>query len=410
MANAVDTIRPVQPGSNYGPDQCPACGAGPLEVFYEVDNVPTNSCILLSSEEEARAYPTGDIRLAFCPSCGFVHNAAFDLAKTEYSGRYEETQGYSGTFNTFHKGLAERLIKKHELRGKDVLEIGCGKGEFLLLLSQLGDNRGVGIDPGVDPDRLTGEAAERLTFIKDFYSKKYDDRPFDFVACKMTLEHIPAAERFMRDVREGIGANTDTVVFFQIPEALRILKFCAFEDIYYEHCSYFSPGSLARLFRRAGFEVLNIEIEYGEQYLTIEAKPARAPAPALPPLPIEDDLDVLRDLVRTFPARNAEVLGKWRKSIADLNAQGRTAVVWGSGSKAVSFITALGDPKAIRYVIDINPHRHGHYMPHSAQRIVAPAELKEIKPDDVIVMNRIYLDEIRNDLSDMGLSPNIMAL
>ncbi|MBY0420865.1 MAG: hypothetical protein K2Q06_01080, partial [Parvularculaceae bacterium] len=120
-----------------------------MRIFYEMSGAPTNSCILLATREEALAYPTGDIRLGFCDACGFVFNTAFDLLNTEYSGRYEETQAFSGVFNRFHKALAERLIERHDLHDKDVLEIGCGKGEFLMLLAELGGNRGVGIDPGV---------------------------------------------------------------------------------------------------------------------------------------------------------------------------------------------------------------------------------------------------------------------
>src|SRR3989344_4040617 len=76
---------------------CPSCGQGQMEIFYEHKSVPTNSCILLASLEEATAYPRGDIRLGFCQECGFVSNVAFDPKLTEYSGRYEETQGFSPT-------------------------------------------------------------------------------------------------------------------------------------------------------------------------------------------------------------------------------------------------------------------------------------------------------------------------
>ena len=41
----------------------------------------------------------------------------------------------------------------------------------------------------------------------------------------------------------------------------------------YEHVSYFSPGSLARLFRATGFEPLVLELEYDDQYILIEARP-----------------------------------------------------------------------------------------------------------------------------------------
>ncbi|MEL7029078.1 MAG: methyltransferase domain-containing protein, partial [Pseudomonadota bacterium] len=212
-AGPADTAAPI----------CPACGHGPMRVFYNVAGAPTNSCILLPTEQEALGYPRGDVKLGFCPSCGFIYNTAFDLRNTEYSGRYEETQAYSGVFNAFHDALARRLIDRYNLRGKTVLEIGCGKGEFLSLLAELGDNRGIGIDPGIDVDRIPASVAANLEFIPDFYSEKYGSHEVDFLACKMTLEHIPTAGEFVATVRRGLGARHDAVVFFQIPEATRII-------------------------------------------------------------------------------------------------------------------------------------------------------------------------------------------
>lgn len=387
---------------------CPSCTAGEMQIFHQVNSVPTNSCILLSSMEEAKSYPTGRIALGFCRECGFISNTAFEQALTEYSGRYEETQGFSGTFNKFHRELAERLIRKFDLRNKEVLEIGCGKGEFITLLSELGGNRGTGFDPGYLAERNQGEGAERVTFIKDFYSEKYSDYKADFICCKMTLEHIHQTGDFISTVRRSIGNQQDTIVFFQIPEVMRILQDCAFEDIYYEHCSYFSPGSLARLFRKAGFTILDIDTEYDGQYLTVEAVPGPGKEDRI--LPIEDDLEELRMLVETFPDRCDKKLKTWNTQLAQYKADDKKVVLWGSGSKGVSFLTTLDVGDQIEYVVDINPHRQGYYMSGTGQKIVGPEFLKKYRPDTVVIMNPIYRNEISKDLSGLGLTPNIITL
>ena len=387
---------------------CPACGANGMEVFFELRGVPANSCILLGTREEALAYPRGDLELAFCPACGFISNIAFDEKLTEYSGRYEETQSFSETFNAFHRRLAQRLIERYGLHNKDVLEIGCGKGEFIALLAELGNNRGVGFDPGYREERTPEALSDRLRFVKDFYSEKYGHYQADFVCCKMTLEHIHPASRFLATVRRAIGERYDTAVFFQIPEATRIVRDCAFEDIYYEHCSYFTAGSLGRLFRRNGFDVLNLETEYAGQYLTLEAKAARG-AP-LPPLPQEDDLTTLAQHVADFPGKCRAKLDEWRQLVRDARGSGRRIVLWGSGSKGVSFLTTLGVGDSIDCAVDINPHRQGYYMPTTGQRIVSPETLKEYRPDVVIIMNAIYREEIAADLDRMALRPEILAL
>ena len=115
-------------------NRCPSCGTAGMRVFHEAPAVPTNSCILMETREQALHHRRGSIRLGFCDACGFIANLAFDPGLTEYSSRYEETQGFSPTFNAFHRALAERLIARYDLHGKDIVEIGCGKGEFLMLL------------------------------------------------------------------------------------------------------------------------------------------------------------------------------------------------------------------------------------------------------------------------------------
>lgn len=404
-----DTVS-LSPSGTPLREDCPCCAGRDLDRFYTVAGVPTNSCLLFDTAAEAAACPSGDVVLAFCRDCGFVFNSAFDLKKTEYSGRYEETQGFSPTFSRFHRDLAARLIERHDLAGKRVTEIGCGKGEFLILLSQMAGVTGIGIDPSARQDRIEGvDGADRVTLIPEYYTEAHGAAGADAVVCKMTLEHIPEALKFMSIIRASLEGRPDTLVFFQIPEALRILETCAFEDIYYEHCAYFSPGSLARLFRRAGFEVLSLGTEYDDQYLTIEARPA-APGSVQPPLPQEDDLARLSALVASFPQRVRAMQQGWRRKVLDAHARAERVVLWGSGSKAVSFLTTLDVGEAIGWVTDINPHRHNHYMPITGQRIVAPQELTEIRPDLVIVMNRIYVPEITEHLDRLGVSSEVVAL
>jgi hypothetical protein len=207
-------------------------------------------------------------------------------------------------------------------------------------------------------------------------------------------------------VRRAVGDRPGTTVFFMIPEVMRILEDCAFEDVYYEHCSYFSPGSLGRLFRASGFEILNVGNEYGGQYLTIEARPAAAGAgPAAP-----DDLARLADLVASFPRRLAARLAEWRAHLDEVRRDGLRTVLWGSGSKGVAFLSALDLGDEIAAAVDINPHRHGYHMPGSGHAIVGPDDLVELRPDVVIIMNPIYREEIGADLAARGLAPRIWSL
>lgn len=387
---------------------CPSCASIDVLVFHEQNAVPVHSVLNMPTHETALNYPKGDISLAFCQDCGFISNVAFDPGLLEYSSNCEESQGFSPTFTTFAHRLANHLVEKYALYNKNILEIGCGKGDFLILLCEIGQNRGVGFDPAYVEDRYDSEAIERIIFIKDFYSEKYSNHQADFICCRMTLEHIHPTSDFVSMVRRSIGNRSETIIFFQVPDVTRILRDCAFEDIYYEHCSYFSPGSLARLFRKCGFNVLNLETDYDGQYLIIEAKPATAGH--LDPLPQENDFKKLRDYVSSFRSRCQDKLYPWQNLLQEIHRNNKRTVLWGSGSKGVAFLTTLNVQNEIKYVVDINPYRQGTYMAGTGQKIVAPEFLCEYKPHVVIIMNPIYRQEINKNLKQMGLNPELLTL
>lgn len=390
---------------------CPACGNERLLVFYTVDNVPVHSVLNLKTREQARGYTTGQLTLAFCSKCGFIFNSDYDPALQEYSCECEESQAFSATFNRFAHTLAQSLVKRYQLNNKSIIEIGSGKGEFLASLCELGDNRGIGFDPSYVPGRLTGKVLERIHFIKDFYSEKYQEYKADFICCKMTLEHISDTAGFIRTVRRAIGDNPDTIVFFQIPDIIRILDFYSFEDIYYEHCSYFSPGSLARLFRSQGFTILDLRREYAGQYLVLEAKPkGGGDGLRVKTHPLENDIIELAKKVNDFPVKVQKTLGFWKEKLRQIQANQQKVVIWGSGSKGVSFLTTLKIEQEVQYVVDINPYRQGTYMAGTGQRIMAPEFLLKYRPRYIIIMNSIYKNEIQTELEQWGLHSQLMTM
>ena len=388
---------------------CPCCGGMNVRIFFGEDSVPQNSCLLLDDPGTAANFPRGELQIGFCDDCGFITNTAFEPGSAEYSQRYEETQGFSGRFMAFAEELAERWVEDYQLHDRTVLEIGCGKGEFLIEMAKAGAGHCIGIDPGVHPERIDDPAAADIEWIIDFYDERYSHLDADVVICRHTLEHIPNVAEFLTSIRNAIGDRPDTVILFELPDVARILTEIAFWDIYYEHCSYFSLGSLARVFRRTGFEVVELSREYDDQYLLIAAKPSTVPA-AGEPLVQEDDLDELRRGVEHFRTGYEALVEEWRKRLVELRENEGQAVIWGSGSKGVSFISNLDISTEVAAAVDINPHKWGKFMVGSNHEIISPEKLTDIQPELVVAMNPIYLGEIGDDLRQLGVDTTLLAL
>ncbi|MHC5024295.1 MAG: Rossmann-fold NAD(P)-binding domain-containing protein, partial [Planctomycetota bacterium] len=100
----------------------------------------------------------------------------------------------------------------------------------------------------------------------------------------------------------------------------------------------------------------------------------------------------------------------WSDVVHAAAQKGQKPVLWGSGSKGVSFLTTLGIRDEIECVVDINPFRQGRFMPGTGHPIVAPSFLAEYRPDLVIAMNPMYRDEIRGDLDRLKIQPEIVAV
>jgi SAM-dependent methyltransferase len=386
---------------------CPSCASSGLWIFHEQPGIPVHSVRLVDTREEALAFPRGDLRLGFCAGCGFITNIAYNPTLQDYAVDYEETQGYSPLFRAFSRDLAARWTERYGLRGRTVLEIGHGKGEFLVDMIEAGAGSGIGIDPSYD-GRLSGPVAERITFINDYYSEAYAHLKADAVICRHTLEHIGPVGELLTMVTKSLVHRPDTPVLFELPDVLRVLREVAFWDVYYEHCSYFTPGSLARAFRNARLEVLDLALDYDDQYILIEGRPARGVRLARHEL--EEPVDDIADAVRSFRTRFADIRRGWFERLSAARADGRRVVIWGAGSKGVSFLTTLGVEREVEYAVDINPHKHDKFMAATGQRVVAPELLREYRPDLVIAMNPIYLDEIGDRLAAMDLHPQLTAV
>ncbi len=385
---------------------CLVCGSADVAVLIETRRVPVLCNVVWPTRAEARDAPTGDIRLGFCRECGYVFNLAFDAGLVHYTGAYENSLHFSECFQGYASRLAGELVGKYGLYRKDIIEIGCGQGDFLALLCDLGDNRGYGFDPAYAGGLPGPGASGRITVVRSVYSEHHRGYPADFVCCRQTLEHVEEPMALLATLRRALGDRAGTVVFFEVPDAGASIRGLAVWDIIYEHRSYFTRPSLVRLFREGGFEVRDVRALFGGQFLGLEAVPAsvekgRAAGEA-------GDLARLGRDASEFARRYRDRVEGWASRVRRLHRLRRRTVVWGAGSKGVTFLNTLGIGDEIEYVVDVNPRKQGKHVAGTGQTIVPPEFLREYRPEVVIVMNPIYLRECREIAARLGVRPTFV--
>lgn len=380
------------------------------EILIRRSAAPVHSCELFATTGEACACPTGTIELVTDPDSGLISNRCFDAGTQAFTGRYEETQAFSAHFSAYARSLAERLIADHRLTGQHILEIGCGKGYFLIELCRLAGAVGTGIDPSVRPERFDDLTDVDVTFLAERLGEQHHAIDADFVICRHTLEHINDPRGFLDLIRQTIGQRPEVTLYIDVPDATRILREGAFWDVYYEHCNYFTPASLAATMEASGFMVTNLHREYDEQFLCVEAvcassQPSAAgrqsKATGAPP-------EHVIELTHGFHTALEDQRDAWQAWFAE--RAGQRIVLWGAGSKAVAFLCALDLREEVSHAVDINPYKAGTFLAKTGQPIVAPSSLELLRPDHVVIMNPVYASEISANLSKIGISPVLWSL
>lgn len=386
---------------------CTADASTDVHVFFNIDRIPVFNNILWDTPEQALKAKRGDMSLAFCATCGHIYNTRFQPELVEYDVAYENSLHFSPHFQQFITDLSADLIERYDLHGKNIIDIGCGKGDFLKLICQMGSNTGFGFDKSYEPTP-EDQQLEHVHFIQDFFTEAYSDYQADMIVCRHVLEHIQYPAEFLRGIRDTVGDRLDTVIFFEVPNGLYTLRDMGIWDIIYEHCSYFTPHSLINLFVQNGFDVHRVQEVYGGQFLTLEATPSISAMGSS--VEAEQSLENLATLVQVFSDKYTQKSHFWRTNIEQFRVGKEKVVIWGTGSKGVTFLNVMHSEDVIDYAVDINPRKQGRYVAGSGQKIVAPEFLSEYQPDVVIVMNPLYMDEICSTLDQLGVTARYYSM
>lgn len=386
---------------------CPLCKGERLETVLRIPAVPVLCNELWDTEAEAKAAPQGEMHLVICRDCTLMFNAGFDEASITYSPGYENALHFSPHFREFAEGLCADLVGRYDLAGKDIVELGCGDGFILATMIGQGVKTATGFDPSMEGRHPPFLDVDGVDIVPELFRAGHIDRDFDFLLCRHVLEHLPDPVSVLSDIRAAIG-GAGTPIYFEQPNGAWILESRSVWDVIYEHYTYWSPVSVETLYRRTGFEPTSVTAGYGDQFLMAEARPAEADPGWLPSADaVEGELERARSFAAAIEAERST----WQARLSEIAAAGHKAVIWGAGSKGISFsIMVPTESGTLSAMIDVNDRKHGKYVPGLGLKVASPDEIPTLSPDLVLIANGLYADEIAGTVRGFGLAPEFATI
>lgn len=378
--------------------RCPSCDSPEVASVLTIERVPVFCNVLYDSAEAARRAPMGTMDLASCTACGLLFNTEFDPDLVAYGAGYENALHFSPTFQRYENALARRLVDTYGIRGGHIVEVGSGDGEFLARICELSGSHGTGYDPSFDPTAASSVLSDRVEIVPRPLSADANERA-DLVICRHVLEHVDDPAALLTDLRAGMtGPSSDgPVIYIEVPDATYMVERTAVWDLIYEHYTYWSFGSLERLLDAAGFGVVEHGRSFGDQYLWVDAAPATAASPTM-----ATGVATSPTATATLHESLVQEVAHWRRRVKELSRD-RTVVIWGAGSKGVTFANVVGLDPTVSRIVDVNPRKHGRHVPGTGHAIAAPTDLPALGPVHVLLMNPVYEAEVRDQLSALNL-------
>jgi SAM-dependent methyltransferase len=349
--------------------RCRVC-ARPLfdEPLLRYANMPRLAQFL--PDASTVAADTGlDLVVRQCSGCGLVQLAGDPVY---YYKDVIRAAGLSAEMRAFRLAQFARVFDRFALRGRKVIEIGCGRGEYLSLLRESGaDARGVEHLAGsVDACRGAG-----LDVQQGFVGAP-DDRieggPFDAFAIFNFLEHLPDPNGTLRGIHANLVSGGVGIV--EVPNFDMMLRERQFAEFMSDHLLYFTTDTLTTALATNGFETIECSEEFHGYILSAIVR-RRAP---LDLSGFHEQQSRLRDELHAYIRRFAP---------------GRVAI-WGAGHQALALMSLMDLGAMIRYVVDSAPFKQGKFTPATHLPIVPPSALASDPVDAVIVVAAGYSDEV----------------
>jgi 2-polyprenyl-3-methyl-5-hydroxy-6-metoxy-1,4-benzoquinol methylase len=310
-----------------------------------------------------------DLDIRQCSGCGLVQLSGEPVY---YYKDVIRASGLSEEMRAFRGKQFRDFVERFSLAGKKVIEIGCGRGEYLSVLRDAGAAAS-GLEHA--EGSVASCRAEGLDVSRGFVENagtRLAGAPYDGFVILNFLEHHPDPNATLRGIHGNLADGGVGIV--EVPNFDMMLHERQFAEFMSDHLCYFTAETLRTALSINGFEVLACTEEFHRYILSAVVRK-------------RERLDLSE-----FHAQQARLRGEIHAFIARF-APKRVAI-WGAGHQALALMSLLDLGQSIRYVVDSAPFKQGKFTPATHLPIVAPSALETDPVDAVIVIAAGYSDEV----------------
>ena len=385
---------------------CRGCGAELTLTFLDlgISPIANNLVEAKNLNHQNKNYP---LRAMTCEKCVLVQLSEVIPKEMLFPASYTYFSSYSSTWLEHSKEYAGKMISLLQLNQNDlVIEIASNDGYLLQYFA----NRNIqvlGIEPASGVAKVA--IAKGIPTLINYFGvstavELTKGKKPKLMIGNNVLAHVPDIHDFIQGFSLLIA--DEGIITFEFPHLLNLIKNTQFDTSYHEHYSYLSVTALLPIFAQYGFRVINVEklLTHGGSLRIFVAKKNSSwivNESVQDTIHEESQYDP-RD-TRIYKSLQAETEGIKNDLLSELikcKKGGKSISAYGAAAKGVTLLNYCGvGNDLIDYVVDLNPNKHGKFLPGSQIPIVDINELGATPPDILLVLPWNLSTEIKSQLS-----------
>jgi len=321
-----------------------------------------------------------DLEIFQCSGCGLVQ---LNNDPVHYYKEVIRAVAFSEEMKEFRLEQFENFVKEYSLKGKKIIEIGCGKGEYLSLMQQF-DVKAYGLEY-LEESVIHG-LENKLKISKGFIEDrnyKLKDSPFDAFYTLNYLEHLPNPNSILNGIYNNLSKKGVGII--EVPNFNMILRNRLFSEFTGDHLFYFTKETLSAALMKNSFEIVECKEVWNDYIISAIVKKRETPEKLR-----QKKIEKLN--LSEFNQHQVMIKREIEKYLNHF--ENKRVAVWGAGHQALAILALTELSDKIKYVIDSAPFKQERYTPATHIPIVSPDTLKTTPVDSVIIMAAGYSDEV----------------
>ncbi|MEP7145903.1 MAG: class I SAM-dependent methyltransferase [bacterium] len=388
--------------------KCRFCNNNLGFVFIDLYNSPPSNSFLTKEQlsDEEKYFP---LKIFVCENCFLVQAGEYKKANEIFDKDYIYFSSYSKSWLKHCEDYAEKIISRFGINNESlVMEIASNDGYLL----QFFNNKNIPV-LGIEPTAGTAKVAvtKGINTIVEFFSESFAKRLItqnskaDLLIGNNVLAHVPDINDFVKGLK--IALKQDGVITMEFPHLQKLVEENQFDTIYHEHFSYLSLTTVDNIFDVHGLSIFDVDelpTHGGSLRIYAQHKENNNLRPG------ENNVQNLKEkeaaagmkeinYYKGFQEKANKIKYDLLEFLIAQKKKGKKIAAYGAAAKGNTMLNYSGiRSDLINFVVDASPYKQNKFLPGSHIPVMSEAELKEFRPDFILILPWNIRDEIIDQL------------